>query len=276
MNSRLLLALALCCLPGLVACGGDGDGSTVDSGGTLQARSPDGQDVSQTPNPTGEPVLEAPASKYTVLLQDVGPRWYTDIPGVFTIDKDAYSSGKLFADNDDGMKLLNDWGYQEGYETSLLPEGRTTAILNGLFEFKVETHLFESADGAKKAYQYFHGAVNRNSEAATIAEVGNESSGWSHVYGEIPNTKTEGVFHQVLFRRGNLVVIVQTFGSAAFMTVDDAYELARIADDKATGGREAVAPTPTSNFTPEVAGSPAIRRTPVSALTQQTGSTPAP
>ena len=78
----------------------------------------------------------------------------------------------------------------------------------------------------------------------------NDSSSWQRVYGKVNNTSVNAVYHQYIFRRGNLVTILLTYGAEGFMKVDTACQLATIADAKAVGQKPAVEPTPTSNFTP--------------------------
>jgi hypothetical protein len=52
--------------------------------------------------------------------------------------------------------------------------------------------------------------------------------------------------HRYLFRRGNLLAMVVTWGAEPFMDVTPVYQLAHVVDSKATGRTTAVEPTPVS------------------------------
>ena len=79
----------------------------------------------------------------------------------------------------------------------------------------------------------------------TAPAVGNESAAWRLVYDTIGNSSVKSVFHRVLFRRGNMLVVVATLGAEPLMEVNEAYGLAVIVDGKAMGNLQAPEPTPT-------------------------------
>lgn len=248
MPRRLVLALCACtlALPAFAACGGDGDAAGDNSSRTTT--------VSNTPNgnnPGTSPKLDGPASKYSVSIEDLGVNWITDIPYTFVLDIETYAPTRTFTSAEEGRRLLNEWGYQSGYETGYSPEGRDTAVLNGGFYIRVESHLFNDEAGAMAAMEYFESIItSTGASTVSAAAVGNESAAYTATFGTVGKSKVSAVYHHVIFRRGNLVTVVLTKGAEGFMKVDAARELALIADQKALGQKPAVEPTPTSNYTP--------------------------
>ena len=262
MISRLLLASAasavLVSILVAAACG-DGDGSTGTTP-TSPAGSPTGP-VSNRDRTT-EQVVPGPASRYTVLLQDL-PRgqFLTDIPNTYVLALDCeteskecttYARSAAFDSVEAGKALLKQWEYAGGYETSILPEGYESAVLNGSYYIIVESHLFKSVEGAKLAFDYFKKRIDANPLAKKEAPppVGNQAAAWSAVGGPIRPSDVPALSHWVLFRRGNMVAVAKTIGAQGFMTTQQATILAELVDDKALGAKEAIVPTPTSNYTP--------------------------
>lgn len=246
MPRRLLLAVcALALVPILSACGDDDDDDSG-SGATTSATAA----LSAVPVSSAVPNLSGPASKYSVDLDDLGLAWFTDIAATFVIDSASYGqTPRLFSNEQEGRRLLKDWGYLEGYETAYIPEGRDKAVLNGSFYIVLETHRFESAEGARKAYDHF--VKYRTQSGASPVEVegvGNEAAGFVTVTGKISGSQVNAAFHQVVFVRGNVLMIVLTKGSQTLMKIDPARDIAQVADEKMLGDRPAVEPTPISNF----------------------------
>ncbi len=159
MNRRLLLA-PLCCLPlAFAACGGDGASGTITSAQTIAAQTEAAGGANITPNPQTEPMLQSPVNRYTVTLDDTGISFLTDPASPFTLTLDGFAATDKFKDRQTGRDLLTQWGYLEGYEADLVPEGRENAVLNGAVYVTLESHLFSSIEGAKQAYTYFDVAM---------------------------------------------------------------------------------------------------------------------
>lgn len=244
----------------LVACGDGAASSDDDSSPTSTAEDP----ASSTPtsaavenDPGPEPALDGPASKYSISQLDLDSGYITDVPGTYVLNALNYSQTKTFPTPEEGQQLLNEWGYAGGYETGYTPEGRERAVLQGAHYFWVETHLFDDGEGANAAYDYFEERLRASgSEAVTFGGIGNESTAWVRLGEKVYGSTVDSAFHRIVFRRGNLVAIVATWGAEPFMTVDAAAELGRIVDEKALGDREAPEPTPTSNYTPEAVTTP--------------------
>lgn len=205
-------------------------------------------------DPGPEPRLAAPASQYSLLHEDVGPGYLTDVRATFTLDAASYARTRAFDSAEEGEKSLAAWGYRDGYETGYIPEGYEFAVLRGRFYIQMELHLFEGAEGAKQAFAYFVRRVDASgAERVSAAQVGNESVAWVLVEGNVPSSTVPAVFHRVVFRRGNLVAVVATWGAQPLMTVEEVSRLARMVDEKALGTRPPVVPTPLG-ATPTPAG----------------------
>jgi len=256
MPRRLLLAVcAIAIVPCLFACGGDDDADAAPD-----ATATSGLPV--VPNSTVSPQLSGPAGKYSVTLDDIGVAWLTDIKATFKIDSPELiglyvGRSRVFPSPAEGLRMLDEWGYKEGYETGYIPEGRDAAVLQGAYYIVIETHLFETSEGAQKAYEYFAQTAAEGASSVTVTGVGNEASGFESVASKIAGSSVNAAFHQVVFRRGNVVEIVFTKGAEGFMEIVHPWELARIADEKLVGERPATEPTPTSNYkTPTPAPKP--------------------
>jgi hypothetical protein len=223
------------------ACGGDGTEPPPNSG-TVVA-SPTVAAVNE--DPTAEPHLVAPASQYSLVFEDVGTGYLTDVQATFTLDAAAYGRTSAFDDAARGEQLLREWGYVEGYETGYIPEGYQTAVLTGRYYIHMEIHLFEDVEGARRAYRYFAERIDASgAQRVSVPLLGNEGAAWFLVQGTVPESTVPAVFHRYLLRRGNMVAIVATWGAQPFMRADAVITLAKMIDDKALGRRPAVVPTP--------------------------------
>lgn len=244
--------VVLCaCLPFIAlatSCGGDDDSAAASPGATApaatsQSATPVGNVATDT---TSEPLLEAPASRYSILHEELGANFLLDHRNTYVLDARTYGGTPTFASAKEGEALLNKWGYLGGYETAYEPEGRDTAVLSGRYYIAVESHLFSTASSASQAFTYFEARLRtaRAAQEVTTIAIGNEHSAWKFVGEKVPGTSIVSAYHRLIFRRGNLVTIVQTYGSEGFMKVDVARTLAQFVDDKALGQRPSASPTP--------------------------------
>lgn len=242
MPSRLMLIFCACLLPVLaVACGGDDDAAA--------SKSPGGE----RSNPSSSPILTQPASRFAISHDDLVPTgtapdsgegYLTDLLATFKLDLKNYAGTKTFDSRADGEALLAKWGYTGGYETGYEPETRMLGVLNGAYFINLEVHLFKDEDGAKEAYKYFEERLAKSgSQKVTSAIVGNQSSAWKRVGGKVNESSVDAAYHRIVLRRGNLVAVVQTYGSDALMTVNVVHDLAALVDDKALGKAPAIEPT---------------------------------
>lgn len=236
------------------ACGGGGDDSSAPTGSTgTAAAGASATRSSATVDTSASPTLLAPAGQYSILVQDLGiANFITDPKGTYLLDSKNYGATGAFDDAAQGKATLESWGYLEGFESAMTPEGGAASILNGGYAINQELHLFKTADGAKSAYDYFVKRISANGITSTVtaATVGNQSAAFRLVTGKVGgNSNVSQVLHQVVFRRGNLVGIVLTIGAEPLMTVDTVRELSLIVDAKALGQQEHPEPTPVPSRT---------------------------
>ncbi|MCC6381811.1 MAG: hypothetical protein IT304_04840 [Dehalococcoidia bacterium] len=268
---RLPLAFFACAAAFLLAaaCGdGDAPAATPPGDGSASGSSPTAAGNASFDRAT-EPSVATPASKYTILHDDVGSGYLTDIKNTFVLDAPAYAKTAAFNSASEGEALLKQWGYVNGYESALTPEGGDPSLLNGAVAIRIESHLFGSVDGAKKAYDYFVGRLSKSGAGAISAgPVVNQSSAFKGISDKIRNSTIDRAIHEIAFRRGNLVVLVLTIGADPLMKVDVVRSLALVVDQKALGTKQALEPTPTSNYTPPAYTTPATpARTPTASAT---------
>lgn len=240
---------ALCAvilLGAIVACGGDDDSTPEPA--TESATAPTAAATSTSlvfTNTDLEPDLSGPVSRFAISQSDLGQGYLTDVQGTFQLTAEDYAGTTLFETESEGLVTLAEWGYQEGYETGYQPEGRTQAVLNGSYYMSLEVHLFDSAEGAQAAYDFFIERLRTTSTNVNAGPVGNQSSAWRRASGLVPGSSVEGTLHFIVTRRGNLLSVVQTWGADPFMKVDYALDLARLTDAKAVGDIATTEPTPT-------------------------------
>ena len=235
------------------ACGGDGGDDDV-RGETVRPTNPAGGETVGPTNPTGEEtvrptnpaalVLLEPVSRFALALDDLPVGFFTDRASTFVLDSALYGGTSIFESTERGQQMLESWGYVGGYETAFEPEQRMTAVLNGGYYVAVEVHLFANPEGADEAFEYFESRLILASDKLSSPMVGNQSSAWKLTSGKVPGSNSDAVYHRVVFERGNLVAVVQTYGADTLMTIDTALDLAEIVDLKALGEIPAVEPTP--------------------------------
>ena len=201
-----------------------------------------------------EPRLDGPAVKFAAAEQEIGggveavPNESADL----TSEMFADASIGPFKDANEGRAKVQEWGYKEGYLGVFQPDGLAAGLLLGRYYVRLETHLFNSVDGAIKAFAWYSDTYNKNTalQAQQTPQLANQSAAWKSVQGKIESSDLDGVYHRFVFRRGNLIGIVQTAGADTFMTVDPARDIAVIVDDRALGNRAAPTPTPSGGALP--------------------------
>ncbi len=248
MPRRLLLAAcALAIVPSFVACGDDDDDGSGLQAGTATLASNATPGASAVSISTASPTVEGPASLYSVTLDEIGLRWLTDITRTFSFDLMALAKTRdIFASTETGERLLKDWGYQDGYQASYIPEQRDEGVLLGAYYITLETHRFRSPEGAQKAYAYYTGSIT--AAPVQMSPIGNKAVAYSGTTGKIPGTTKNSEFKQIIFQRGNVVSIVLTTGAQGFMKMEDTWNLADSIDKKILGEKAAIQPTPTGDY----------------------------
>lgn len=193
-----------------------------------------------------EPTVSLPASKYTPLLEEMPPEMQVNASETFTMNIGTFAASYWFDTNAQGEQLAQDWRIIDGYQVQFDPVGLAAQVVQGGYYAWTEVYLFETPAGAKLAYEYLEGrlAARKGSERASARPLANQSAAFRYEGPAIGTTETPSVYHRFVFRRGNAVVSIQTFGAVPYMSTDQARELAVLVDAKLLGERPAVEPTP--------------------------------
>lgn len=206
-------------------------------------------------NPGPEPVVEGPASRYIVLLADLRDApVHAMPPQTFTLSPLAFGSLGYFTTGQEGERRAREWGYSSGYLSTLEPDGQLAAVLNGAYYVRIESVLFDNLEGARAAFRYLkdHHDNQQGSVKEVSTAVGNEWAAYSFVTGTVGTSDKVQVYYRYLFRRGNMVSIVQVNGAQEFMEIERARALAAVIDQKALGQRVSPTPTPAPTQAPIV------------------------
>ena len=258
MNVRLfpaaVAALALLSMGG-AACGGDDDAANVRARG---GESPTARASVVIPTPavtpstggsadTRQPILQGPSAKYPPSEGDLKNIFRASVPDTYAVNLEIFETIGPFASPGEARESIRLWGFAEGWVVTFEPEGLLSSVVSrGAYYPTVETLLFTTPEGAEKAYLQYEKfyKTTQDSQPQTTKPLGNQSSAFRIQKGKVGATQLDAVYHSFLYRRGNMVVIVRTFGGVPFMTVDAARELAVIIDARALGERSAPLPTP--------------------------------
>jgi len=217
----------------VIVAGGDDDG-----GGASQAGGVDR-------------VIEGPASRYVVQLGEVPDKWDILPPETYPLSAIGFVTNGYFAVRQEGEDRAAEWGYLDGYQSSFEPLGKQADLLDGGYYFRTEAYLFETVAGAREAFAYLeeHHRSLPASETEQAPEVGNEAGAYKIIRGTVGTSDVPAVYYRIVFRRGNLVSVVQTQGAETMHTLDRATGIAAGIDAKALGQRESPTPTPAPSTT---------------------------
>ncbi len=210
------------------------------------------------------PQADLPASKYSVLLEELPPAVRVNEPETFAMNISTFSSSYWFESEQEGGSLAAQWGILDGFQAQFDPVGQAAQVLLGSYYVWTETYLFATVGGAESAFEHLEQRLGSRtgSERRTARLLANESAGFEFIEGTVGASEIVGVYHRFAFRRGNVIGVVQTYGGQPFMTIDQARDIAVMMDDKLLGTRPATEPTPiptpffpTFDPTPEPEGS---------------------
>jgi hypothetical protein len=214
--------------------------------------------ANRTPSTAGtqggpEPVLSGPATRYAASQAEAGPSLQGVPDESFTTTPDIFADAEVgpFKDSDEGKARAAEWGYKEGYIGILQPDGLLAGVVQGRYYVRMEVHLFNSVNGAVAAYAWYDNLyTSLGAQKVATTRLANQSQGWKSIQGKVEGTDMDRVYHRFIFRRGNMVAIVQTVGADTFMSIDPARDIAVIMDDRALGNRAAPTPTPSGGQLP--------------------------
>ncbi len=193
-----------------------------------------------------EPTVSLPASKYTPLLEEMPPEMRVNTSETFTMNITTFTASYWFDTNAQGETFAREWRIIDGHQVQYDPEGLAAQVLQGGYSAWAEVYLFESSTGARAAYEYLERRLAGvdGSERAEARPLANQSAAFRIGGPTVGTSDIPSVYHRFIFRRGNAVVSVQTYGAVPFMSTDQARELAVLIDSKLLGERPAVEPTP--------------------------------
>ncbi len=193
-----------------------------------------------------ETLAKGPASRYAPARTDLPPGYTVDVPNTFQQNIQTFASGYLFDNNNQGNQLANQWQIVDGYQVYFNPDGLEAGLLQGRFYISTEIYLFNKVDGAMQAYTYIDNrlASSAGSQHITTTRLANASDAFKKVSGTVGTSSIVKAYYRYLFRRGNIVAIVQIAGSDPQITVDRARDIAVIIDDRILGKRDNTVPTP--------------------------------
>lgn len=256
-----LIALLGVVVASLSACGDDDDGgaTAVAPGGSPTTRpSVVIPTPAVTPSTGGsadtrQPLLQGPSAKYAPSEDDLKSLYRASVPDTFAVNNEIFETIGPFDTPGEAREFMRRWGFAEGWVVGLEPEGLLSAVVSrGALYPTVETFLFTTSEGAELAYLAFekYYKSNPDTQLQTTRPLGNQSSAYRIQKGKVGSTQMDAVYHRFLFRRGNMVAVIQTYGGVPFMTVDAARELAVIMDARALGERPTSLPTPPGSALP--------------------------
>jgi hypothetical protein len=189
-------------------------------------------------------LLQGPAGRFIPTKEEIRGTYAINPQETYGYQADTFANTNVFSSPTEGAEFLSRVIYVEGYRVYFEPDGLLAGTLQGGYFPTVETHIFETVDGAKEMFRKFTdvSAAVAGSQPQATAAVGNEYSAYKLVRGKIADR--DQVYFRYIFRRGNMVAVVQTVGVEGVIQVDTAKDIAITIDDKALGRRPALAPTP--------------------------------
>jgi hypothetical protein len=265
MNVRLIVPSLVAAIgalaTALAACGDDDDagvtpvapGGSPTVGSSVVIPTPVVTPSTGGSADTRQPLLQGPSAKYAPSEDDLKSFYRASVPDTYAVNNEIFETIGPFETPGEARESIKQWGFAEGWVVTLEPEGLLSAVVSrGSFYPSIETFLFTTPEGAEKAYLQFEKYYKSNPATAlqTAKPLANQSSSYRLQKGKVGNTQMDAVYHRFLFRRGNMVAIVQTFGGVPFMTIDAARDLAVIMDARALGERPAPLPTPPGSGLP--------------------------
>ena len=210
-----------------------------------------------------ETTSKMPASRFSPAREELPGVYSVNVPETFTQNISTFASSYLFSSNQQGQDLGTKWRIIDGFKALYDPDGLAAGVAQGKYYISIEVYLFEVTSGAVDAYDYmdklFSGRAGTDRQDAK--GLGNKSAGYKIIQGTVGTSDIPQAYHRFMFRRGNVVAVVQTTGGAPTMTIDKARDIAVIIDDRILGKRDATEPTPIP--TPKISLPPQVTPTAV-------------
>ena len=199
-------------------------------------------------------LISTPVAGLVVQTADLKDGRYKSLePETYPVSAIGFATNGYFVNAQAGEQQALAWGYKEGYQSSFEPDGQLAGVLQGRYYIRVEAYAFDAVGGAQQAYAFLeqqHRSRPRSVEEPGVKGLALQSSAFKITGQKVGSSELSEVFHRFLFRRGNLVVVVQTLGAEPFLNIDKARDLAVLVDEKALGQRPAPTPTPAKSVLP--------------------------
>lgn len=195
---------------------------------------------------TRQPLVQGPSAKYAPSEADLLGFFRASVPDTFSVNNEIFATIGPFLTPGEATDSIKLWGFAEGWVANLEPEGLLSSVPKGAYFITSQVFLFTTGEGAERAFATFDKFYKDTtaSEVQTTKPLANQSSAYRIEKGKVGSTPLDAVYHSFLFRRGNMVAVVRTFGGAPFMTVDAARDVAVMMDSRALGERPSPLPTP--------------------------------
>lgn len=212
-----------------------------------------------------EPILKIPAAAYSIDNDDLMDGEYkVNPPETYIVNAPRFALLGQFQSGQVATSAIEQWGFLEGWNVQFDPVGQLSAVVDGGYYLTAASYLFETTEGAIAAYDSFGAQYSRvsSSQQVDAPQLGNASAGFSLESGVVGRSNLPNVYHRFLFRRGNMVAVVQVNGAGPYVSMDIARDYAVIIDDKALGKRPANLPTPIPTVQSAIIATPLPSETP--------------
>jgi hypothetical protein len=230
--------------------GGNNDDDGGVSSGVVREKTPT-QSTSGTAGGPDE-VYRLKPNQVSITLPELPPTYEVDELNTFAQTVSTFASSYWFTSEPEGQNYALEWRILDGFQVWYQPRGEQAEAIQGAPYLRVETYLFYDQPGAKKAFDHLNALMKRTrgSEPVEARPLANDWGAYRFYEGTVGPSDVLAVYHRYIFRRGNYVVSVQTWGADPFMNIDPARNIAAAIDEKLLGTRPAVEPTaiPTPSF----------------------------
>jgi hypothetical protein len=133
---------------------------------------------------------------------------------------------------------LNSWGRQDHYQVEYLSTG-PEAVQSAMFHAFSAVSVYETAEGAAQSFQYnsekLEQSIEEIPEISFLPSPGVGSESLAHVVeesGQVGERIVSMTSCVIDFRRGNVIVRMQTSGATPLASVDDTLALAKHVDQR--------------------------------------------
>jgi hypothetical protein len=238
------LVLIAMVLVGIFVLTRDNDDEEGPGNGVVREKTPTQSQSGTEGGPDG--VFTLPAKSVSILLEELPANYEVDVPNTFAMTVSTFTSSYWFRSDAEGQEKAHEWRIVDGFQVWYQPKGLAAEALTGAAFVRVETYQFVDVAGAQAAWGHLDSLMQRidGSERVEAKPLASNWGAYRLLEGTVGSSDTLAVYHRFNFRRGNIIVSVQTWGADPYMNIDAARNIAAAIDDKLLGTRPAVEPTP--------------------------------